>query len=332
MRSLSFFLLAFLSLLPAGAQSGAPQASIASPVLGFAYDAGPRAIRPILGMPGASIVGDPLDLGVSVATAAISPRRDFAILVGADDAAVRVLSLQPGDPGSHMLPLAVTGPGRIIFSPDGGTVGLYQQDSAKLQIFTHMPQEPVLAHEINTVSLAGDPLATALSDDGEMALILTGSTVWLSRAGADPVQIQVPPSTSAMVFRSGGYDALMATRDGQVYLLQDLSTGTNLRTLLPPDSRTSDPVAVQFSPDGTRAYVATRQGTVAGFGIQTEWAAFTSCGCSPSGLFPLHSRTLIRLNEISDGPLMLLDTADPEFRIWFVPAVIPATGSERGAQ
>jgi hypothetical protein len=331
MRLPVFFLLASSAILPAHAQSGS-QTGLALPGLGFAYDAGLHAIRPILGIPGASTIGDPLDPGVSAGLSAISPRQNFALLIGADDAIVRMLSLESGDLHTSILSGAMAGPQQIIFSPSGGTAGLYQQNPAKLQIFTHLPQEPVLAHEIDTTAMAGETLSSAISDDGELVLILTGQALWLSRAGGMPVQLPAPDSISAFNFERGGYHAALATRDGHLYLLQDLATGPNFRILAPSDDRTSDPVAVQFSPDGTRVFLAARQGTVAGFGIQTEWSAFISCGCKPSGLSPLDSRTLIRLNEIADGPLMLLDTAGPDLQVWFVPAVIPISGSERGAQ
>jgi hypothetical protein len=328
MRFLVFVLLALSSLPPAHAQSGSSQASLSLPSLGFVYDAAAHAIRPIQGIPGASTIGDPLDPGVSVTASAISPRQDFALLVDADEA-VRVLPL--GDLNSSILPGAVASPRQIVFSPSGGTAGLYRQDPSKLQIFTHLPQEPVLAHEIDTTAVAGDITSVAISDDGECALILTGSGLWLSRAGSIPVQFPAPDSLSTVTFQRGGYDAALATRDGQIYLLRNLASAPAFSILAPSDDRTSDPVGVQFSPDGARVFVATRQGMVAGFGTQTEWSAFTSCGCRPSGLSPL-SRTLIRLNEIADGPLMLLDTAGPDLRVWFVPAVVPATRSERGAQ
>jgi len=312
------------------------QAQIGAPVLGYVFDPAAKGIRPVLGTPGASIVGDPLDLGVAVAWSVISPRQDFAIVAGADDATVRIVALPPGNFDSQILTTAATISNRIIFSPGGESVGWYQADQAKLQVFTHLPHQPALAYEIDLTGVGGDLLSAAISDDGDLALMLTGGqdnpTLWLSYAGTVPAQLPAPAATATMSFRRSSQDAAMATRDGQVYLLQNLSTGPNFLVLAPADDRTSDPVAVQFSPDGQRVYVATRQGMVAGFGIRSEGATFISCGCKPSGLFPLHSRMLIRLNEISDGPLMLLDTANPEPRIWFVPAAIAAAASDRSVQ
>lgn len=336
MKSFLPLILATAILAANTASAADPQSQIGAPVLGYVFDPSVKGIRPVMGTPGASIIGNPLDRGFSVASAVISPRQDFAIATGPDDAAVRILWLQPGNFHSRILTEAAGVPQKIIFSPSGETAGLYQQDQAKLQIFTQLPEEPALAHEIDLTGLTGDVLSAAVSDDGDLALILTGdpanSILWLSYGGTGPVQLQVPPATSAMGFQSGSHDAVMATRDGQIDLLQNLSTGPSLLVLAPPDERTSDPVAVQFSPDGERAYVATRQGMVAVFGIQSQAATFISCGCKPSGLSPLRSPMLMRLNEISDGPLMLLDTALSEPRIWFVPAVIAAAGSGRRAQ
>jgi hypothetical protein len=306
------------------------------PVLGYVFDPAARGIRPVLGSPGASLLSDPVDAGVAVAWSVVSPRQDFAILTSTSDAAVRILSLPPGDLSSRILTGAAGIPQKIVFGPGGETAGLYHRDEAKFQMFTHLPQDPALAHEIDLTGLSGSLLSAAVSDDGELALLLTGDSentaLWLSYGGATPVPLEAPAGTSAMGFQSAGRDAVLATRDGQVYLLQNLAAGPSLRVLAPADNRTAHPVAVGSSPDGGRAYVATRQGTIAVFGVGAEGATFLSCGCKPSGLFPLHSRMMIRLNEISDGQLMLLDTSNLKPRIWFVPAVVTAPSSDRSAQ
>src|SRR2546421_9030504 len=56
----------------------APQ-FIGGPVLGFIPDAGGTAIRPVLGIPGASILGERLELTVDIRGALISPKQDYAI-------------------------------------------------------------------------------------------------------------------------------------------------------------------------------------------------------------------------------------------------------------
>lgn len=337
MRSLFQFLFIVAVLAAELATAADAQPRMSPPSAGYIFDPEARSIRPILGSPGASVIGPALDLGISVASAVIAPRQDFAILVGAENAEVRVLRLQPDNFGSQVLRQSAPAPRLVTVSPSGGAVGFYYTETpAKFQVFTHPSQEPLLAHEISMDSLTGDLLAAAISDDGEAALFLTGdgenSSTWLSYAGTHPVRLQSIPSISVMAFRSDGYDAALATRDGQVFLLRNLVTSPNLQTLWSPDDRTADPVAVQFSREGTRVYLVTRQGTTASLGVETEGTAFVDCGCHPSGWFSLNSGTMIRLNEISDGPLKLLDITSPEPRIWFVPALLPNAGTPGGAQ
>ena len=310
-----------------------PPSQIGVPLLGYVVDSAAASIRPVTGIPGASTIGSPLDFGTASSGVAVSPRQDFAIGTGADGA-VRILSLQPGNYTSRILATAGT-PQQIVFSPAGGTAGLYLQDRAKLQIFTDLPQEATLIHEID-VSGTGSWRSAAISDDGKLAVILAGdqdsATLWLSYGGGDPVQLQAPAGTAAAGFRRGSDEATAATWDGQVYLLENLATGPTVRVVTPRDSRISQPVAIQFSPDGERIYVATGQGTVAEFGIRSGGATFVSCGCKPSGLFPLRSAALIRLNEFSGGPLMLLDTSNAAPRTWFVPAVAAPASSGGSVQ
>jgi hypothetical protein len=272
-------------------------------------------------------MGDPLDPG---GTAAISPRQDFAIVAG--DAGMRIVALQPGV-DDQILTGAAGDTRKIIFSPSGQSAGLYRQGAARLQVFAHLPQAPILAHEIDMAGLDGDLVSAAISDDGDLALMAIGdrnnSSTWLSFDGSGPVRIEGPAAIAALGFQSGTRRAAAATRDGQIYLLQDLPAARNFQALASADARIADPVAVQFSADGERVYAATRQGMVAGFRIRSQEATFLSCGCKASGLFPLQSRQLIRLNEISDGPLMLLDTSQAEPRTWFVPAVIAAANAGR---
>jgi hypothetical protein len=336
MKSFLLLILAAVMLLANSASAADSQARIGAPVLGYIWDPAAKGIRPILGTPGASTMGDPLDLGGTAEQAAISPRQDFAIVatgdaMAGDDPGMRIVALQPGV-DSQILAGAASDARRIIFSPNGQAAGLYRQGAGRLQIFAHLPQAPVLAHEIDMAGLAGDLVAAAISDDGDLALMAIGdgnsSTTWLSFDGSGPVQIEGPAAIAAISFQSGGRNAVAATRDGAVYLLQDLPA-RNFQALAAADARTADPVAVQFSADGERVYVAGRQGVIAGFGVRSQEATFLSCGCQPSGLFPLQPRMLMRLNEISDGPLMLLDTSQAGPRTWFVPAVIATANAGR---
>lgn len=139
MRSISVFLLACLPVSYAGAQS-----ALATPILGFAYDASRMAIRPVRGFPGAAILGDPIDAGFDVALAAISPRQDYALAVSAGDGRVYVLRFPNGQPSVAALDNAMASPTQIVFSPSGTAALLYDQTSGRLQTVVGQDRKSVV--------------------------------------------------------------------------------------------------------------------------------------------------------------------------------------------
>ncbi len=294
------------------------QARIGAPVMGYAYDPAIQNFRPLSGFPGAALIDSPADPSVAASQVAVAPQQDFIIYTAAADGSVQVET--PAKLETRSLAGAQNNPARIVFSPAGTAVGLFQQDSPRIQIFTNMPQEPVLAREVSLAGVSGDVTAAAISDDGELALLLAGGMAWLSVGGSDPAPLGLPAGAAVVAFRAGSHEAAFVTGDGQVALAPDPAAGPDARTLGAADDATADPVAVRYSADGGTVYVVTRGGTVASFD-GTGRTGTISCGCSPSGLFPLRTPTLFRLNEISDSPLMLIDTAGAQLRTWFVPAL-----------
>ena len=330
MRFVYSLILVLLLLPPAGAQG---MASVASPSLGFAYDASLGAIRPIRGIPGAAILDDPIDVGFPVAAATVSPRQDYALALSANDRQVRLIRFQNG--GRRALPVnnAMASPDRMILSPSGHAAVLYQQGSGRLQILAGLPESPV-AQDVGTAVPGGSGIA--VSDDGSLVLLVPGGQdsdpVWLLGPDGNSLQLPLPGSSVAVSFRRDSHDVLALTRTGDLYLAWNVDTNLDLRQVYVGDDQTSSPIAVQFSPDGARAYTANATGTLAAFDLATGEANTISCQCSPTGLQPLSSGMLFRLNEISGGPLLLLDGSGAAPRVWFVPPTQIAADSQRSGQ
>jgi hypothetical protein len=334
MKSLFYFVATFAILASGCLAAADPPTQIGVPVMGYAFDNAVKGIRPLSGFPGAAILGSPVDLGMTAAWSGISPRQDYAVVVGADDGTVRLLSLDAGFTSRSLTP-AFQSPALVAFSPNGSAVAIYRRDRPALQIFTHLPKDPALSYEIDLAGLDGDLFSAAISDDGELAILLAGgpdsSGAWLSRSGSSPAPVDMPSPIAALAFQAGTDRAALAARDGSLYLLENLSTARDVRVLAPADDRMTDVVAVRFIPDPARAIVATSRGTVAAFDLAGARTVSVSCGCRPSSLSSLNAR-MLRLNEISDSPLMLLDTTDPQLHIWFVPALPPADAPGGSAQ
>ena len=332
MRFLYSLILIFLPLLPAGAQG---MASVAGPSLGFAYDASLGAIRPIRGIPGAAILDDPIDAGFAFAAAAISPRQDYALALSADDGQVRLIRFQNGGLTALFVNNAMVSPDRMIFSPSGRAAVLYQQSSGRLQVLAGLPEAPT-AQDAGTLVFTGSQAGIAVSDDGALVLLASGGQdsdpVWLLAPGGNLLQLPLPGSSVAVSFRRDSHDALALTRTGDLYLARNVDTSLDLRQVHAGDEQTSSPVAVQFSSNGARAYTANATGTLAAFDLATGAANMVSCQCGPTGLQPLNSGMLFRLNEISNLPLLLLDGSGAAPRVWFVPPYRAAVDSQRSGQ
>jgi hypothetical protein len=78
-------------------------------------------------------------------------------------------------------------------------------------------------------------------------------------------------------------------------------------------------VAVEFSRDGRRFYVANSGGAVAQFDLQGGAPEVVSCSCGPTGLARLGGDSVFLLNGGGAPPLFLLDGGGERPRLWFVP-------------
>src|SRR5205814_10136245 len=94
--------LACLIIVPGSACLYGQQSSIGGPSSGFAFDQSARVLRQIRGIPGASTLGEPVDFGLSLAAAYVSPRLDSALVVAADGT-LHLFRLAGGVPAEYRL-------------------------------------------------------------------------------------------------------------------------------------------------------------------------------------------------------------------------------------
>jgi hypothetical protein len=302
--------------------------SVGLPILGFAPDAQSRQIRPIRGIPGAAVLGDLLESAPAFRALAISPKQDLAIAVSAENDGLLIVRFT----GQTALPVpdAVQAPSHIVFSPSGRAAAIW---SSRIQVLTDLAATPRVT-DIASDSFAA-PSVLALSDDARVLIASSAqddTPVWLADATGSTAQLPLPGSVSVLAFRAETHNAVAVTRSGDVYVVTDAGSNADIRQIYAGDNQTSDPVAAQISPDGTRVFTANSRGTVAAINIQTGIASFVSCRCSPTGLEPLSAPALYRLTDISGVPVMLFDASTPTPQVWFVPVDDSRAGQQRSAQ
>lgn len=157
--------------------------------------------------------------------------------------------------------------------------------------------------------------------------------VWLLTAQGASLRMPLPGSTGAVSFYGGTQDAVAATRSGDTYLVRNAGSSPDVRLIRAGDDQTSEPIAIQFSADGTQAYTTNARGVLSTVDLQTGSASSISCQCQPVGLQPLQSGTLFRLTDVSNLPMMLFEASRTGPRFWFVPPdAHPTPSPHRNAQ
>ena len=311
MRSVLTILL--LAGLPVAVAQDLP---VQGPVLGYAWEAASSRLRPLLGIPGSSLLGTPLDLGVSLTLAEVSPRQDYAVAVEADSGAVLLIRLT-GTLSANPLPGVAPGASRIALSATGSAAAIYIPNRESLYVITGLPDGPSVA----SVTLPGPVSALAVHDSGDLVLTVSSEQLYALRPGTEPRRLGQVGASAAIAFAEDSRDALIADPSRQeVFLLR----GENERLILAgARDGVSDPVAVALA--GRRGFVANRgSSTVLVVDLAGAPPLSVACPCEVSGLQRLRGETVFRVTDSLRSASYLLEAGPAEPRLWFVPPDVAA--------
>jgi hypothetical protein len=312
--------------------SPAQEASVGLPVLGFAFDSTRSAIRPLLGIPGAAILGEPLDPGFKMVSAAIAPQQDFA-LAQAEGAGLRLVSWSARKVAVLPLDQATASPERIFFSPSGSAaILLSNQSPDRLQILTALPLHPAV-EEIDISALSSPLGHVAVSDDGKLVIVAgaSDSAVWLFNSARNQVMLPLSGAGAVFSFRRDSHDAAAVSSAGDFYLLRNLDDAPAMRSIAPAAEQSAGAVGLWFTDNGARAFAASATGNITAVDFVTGATQSIACQCAPTSIQPL-GRGMFRLTDVSSRPVMVFDGSAPESRVWFVPPDRPQTAQAGGAQ
>ncbi len=216
-RSLSLLPLALLGAAISWAQ--AADTALKIPVLGYLAADSPVTVRPIVGAPGAMVLGSPLALPDGITRVVPVPGQQFAIVERADGAGSGVLALSlAGAANVTIVANTFSHSDRIAFSPSGSVAVLYNAAAQEAQIVSGLPSGAQLSRTVD-LSLTGFPLVSiAVSDDAQV--ILAGfsdrsrGSIWSFVAGQNPQWVTDAGVTSALRFSLGSKTLSPPTRLG----------------------------------------------------------------------------------------------------------------------
>jgi len=287
----------------------AAESQIEGPKLGYMYDRQASLLRPILGIPGSALFGEPLSSDLREAV--VSPSQDYAVGVFGDDSAVGILNFA----GAKLRPLkgAKPSPTRIIVSPNGSSAAVVA--GTHVQVFTELPENATAGAEFD---LAGEASALAVSDDGELVLAAVPESAATalyscSKSGA-AVRILTAGRIKSVEFLNRSHDAVFADEvESKIVLLRG---GTDAILA----GRVDSPTAVAASLDNRKIFVASSATqSITSISLEDGTSVSSVCGCEPVGLARLNGGAAFRITDRTDGPAWIFDAGGAEPRILFVP-------------
>jgi hypothetical protein len=304
------------------------------PILGFVWDATSQSLRPVQGIPGASIVGSAIisapSQGPSFIAAASSGVSGMAVFLDANGGVYQ--SLLTGGPLSKIASLP--GATSLVLSNSGGYALVTGQSNAGISnalIISGLPQTPA-AHSLN-VSALGSILGVAASDTGTVAMATgsgqSGISIVAFVGQAAGAQVATAEAFGGLQFVPNSDELVIADDvSGAVTAISHVNTTPSSAVLSGPGGITS-PVALDITVNGRWVVAANHTGDVLRIDL-TNVAASTKmhCSCAPTKVLALNGSsngTAVRLVTAAGGPLWVVDAGNPAPRVLFIPAITTGT-------
>ena len=287
----------------------AAESQIEGPKLGFIYDRQAAAVRPMLGIPGAALIGDRLPF--EIRQAVVSASHDFVIGVFGDESTVGLLTFFDGK--IRLLKGAKAGPSQIVLSPNGTSAAIV--NGTHVQLFTGMPANAAAGIEFD---LAGVPAAIAVSDDGAVALAATEEldrmALYSYSSEGAAHRILTAGQIRSIEFLNQSHDAVLADAiENKVILLRNAADPTLIASV-------DQPTVVAASADNRTILAASSSSRlITTISLSDGKSSSTACGCEPVALARLRGGIVFRITDLSDGPTWIVDTSGAEPRVLFIP-------------
>lgn len=297
----------------ASSERQTPPRPIRGPVLGYLFNRDAGQLHAIRGLPGSASLSGAIDLGMTASLAAVSPRRDLALVVKADSGEVVVTSFESGLPSSRSLSGALAGARQITFGPTGSSAALLDPVARQVQVFDGLPYRPVESLRADFSGLPGAITAIAVTDDAGVVVLGvtegdTGSLYAITPERGLRLLMR-SGEISAVSFLADSRDALVADQGkNEVVLIRDVETDGNRLFLAGERDGVAGPVAVAASRDGRRAFVANADsGTVLEVPLTGGRVFAFACNCSIAGLQRLSGLETFLVSAHSDRPLAIFN-------------------------
>jgi DNA-binding beta-propeller fold protein YncE len=316
----------FLLLMAAGAILLGAQTPLGGPSLGYIFDERGQTLRPILGIPGASLFGDPWATTGRISIAAVSAQQNVAIV---NDGVWKAIVLAGGSVTA--LPGGLPSPAQLAVSENGTAAAFYDAGKNALSVVTGIAGSSMAANSVSLAALPGAITVFAAGDDGSLLLSASvpagGEALFWIGADGNIYQLASLQATASIQIFNQGASALVVDRAAnQVFAIQNPGATAAVTLVASGADGVSSPSGAAFSAGGTKLWIANAgAGSVLGIDMNTRATVSLNCAFELKTMESTGDGQTFRLNRLRAGPLWLLDAtpgADP--RVVFVPAIQPA--------
>jgi hypothetical protein len=294
---------------------------VRGPLVGYVFDAGRSAIRPIRGIPAAATIGATIDLGLVIEQAAISAEHNAAVVIAQGSHAVLAVRGLP----DHAIASLIEGlfaADAVVLSDDGTSAAA--RSGSRIAVVRGIPYQSHVAYQFDLAGGEGQVVAMAVSGAGDVLAVLAGdgrAGVWFLEQSRAPRAIARLNDVPAVAFSADGTGALIADRvRNELTWIPSLREPAGATLTWGRQDGIEAPIGVAAH-DDRRVLVANAGGTLVGINLNGGRSALRDCECLPDRLQVLRRGSLFLLTALSDLPLTLFENNTAHSGILRVPPV-----------
>ena len=303
--------------VPGGPTGPVPSAVSNGPQLGYVWDAASQTLRPILGVPGSSQVGQPVTVAGAYVFGVASAKSSVALLESADGS-LSTMAL-PAGTATPIAGVKVAAGSVIAFAPSGLNAIAYSTGASSVTLLTGLTSSV----QMQTIAAPGALAGAAVSDTAQVAAVTGSGPYSLNALTGGKGVLTAVASYGGMNFLPGGSDLLAADAStGTVDLVRNSASAPALQTFSANAIQT--PVAVAGSADGHWAVVANgADASVVRLDLTGATTALKiACACQPAELAGFAGNAVFRLTAVSTGPVWMVDASAVTPQTLFIPTMV----------
>jgi hypothetical protein len=310
------------SSTPVGPSSPIPSATTNGPQLGYFWNAADATLRPVMGIPGASQIGESV-VPAGMYTAGAAASVSAVALLQAPDGSLDVMALPAGQP-THLSAATTTG-AQVRFSPSGKSALVFTPGASSVVLVSGLTSTPA-------ASSVATPFAiqeAALGDSGSFAIATgsaAGASIQIVGANGPATSVGSVGTLGGLAFASGDGLLFADASNNTLTLVRNASTSP-ASAPVPTAALLMTPAGLGVSPNGQWVLVAnSADPSTVRVDLTAQNAPLKiACSCTPALVATVAGTATFRVTAPGNGPIWAVDAGASTPRSFFIPA-LPGTG------